>query len=117
MVNAFQGSEAEAELKRLLGLNPSEKTSADKESPAHFGVLLTPQARSFRQPDLVDETRHSLEAAVAADIAELGNQSEVDGLLAEIDDMLFDLVSKRGEPKNRYKDVSAGLAAIEHGDC
>lgn len=110
----FQGSDAEAELKRLLGLNPSERTSADKESPAHFGVLVTPQARSFQQPDLADETRHSLEAAVASDIAELGNQSEVDGLLAGIDETLFDLVSKRGEPKNRYKDVSVRLAAIEH---
>ena len=109
----FEGSDAESELKRLLGLSPSEKTTAGKDSPAHFGVLLTPQARSFQQPDLTDGTRHSLEAAIAEDIAELGNQSEVDSLLAEIDLTLFDFVSKRGEPKNRYKDVITRLAEIE----
>jgi len=109
----FEGADAEAELKRLLGLNPAEKTSADKESPAHFGVLLTPQTRSFQQPDLADGTRHSLEASIAADIAELGNQSEVDGLLTAFEAMQFDVVSKRGEPKGRYKEVSTRLAEIE----
>ncbi|MGI9418179.1 MAG: AAA family ATPase [Geminicoccaceae bacterium] len=109
----FDGSEAEDELKRLLALDASEKTSAGKDSPAHFGVLLTPQTLSFHQPDLADGTRHTLEAAIAADIAELGNQSEVDGLLAEFDAMLFDFVDKRGKPKNRYKDVDARLAEVE----
>ncbi|MEM8951539.1 MAG: AAA family ATPase [Pseudomonadota bacterium] len=110
----FEGSDAERELKRLLRLDLAEKTTTGKDSPAHFGVLLTPQARSFQQPNLADGTRHSLEAAIAADIAELGNQSEVDGLLAEIDMTLFGFVSKRGEPKNRYKDVATRLTEIEH---
>ena len=109
----FEGADAETELKRLLGLDPSEKTPVNKGSPAHFGVLLTPQTGSFEQPNLSDGTRHRLEAAIAADIAELGNQSEVDGLLAEFDDMLFDVVSKRGEPKNRYREVSTRLNEIE----
>ena len=109
----FEGAEAETELKRLLGLDPKEKAPISKGSPAHFGVLLTPQAQSFQQPAIADGTRHSLEAAVAADIAELGNQSEVDSLLAEFDEVLFGFVSKRGEPKNRYKDVSARLDMID----
>ncbi len=109
----FEGAEAEAELKRLLGLNPAEKSPISKGSPAHFGVLLTPQAQSFQQPAIADGTRHSLEAAIAADIAELGNQSEVDSLLAEFEEMLFDFVSKRGEPKSRYKDVTIRLDAID----
>ncbi len=109
----FEGSDAENELKRLLGLSSSEKTSAGKDSPAHFGVLLTPQTKSFQQPDLADGTRHTLEAAIADEIADLGSQSEVDGLLAEFDAMLFDFVSKRGEPKNRYADVTKRLAEVE----
>ena len=109
----FEGAEAETELKHLLGLDLKEKAPISKGSPAHFGVLLTPQAQSFQQPAIADSTRHSLEAAIAADIAELGNQSEVDGLLAEFDDRLFEFVSKRGEPKNRYKDVTSRLDAID----
>lgn len=109
----FEGAEAEAELKRLLSLNPSEKTSTDKDSPAHFGVLLTPQTRSFHQPALADGTRHSLEAAIASDIAELGNQSEADGLLTDVGEMLFAFVSKRGEPKGRYKDISDQLKDVD----
>ncbi|MEZ5933008.1 MAG: AAA family ATPase [Alphaproteobacteria bacterium] len=109
----FQGSAAETELKHLLRLDPSEKTSADKDSPAHFGVLLTPQTRSFQQPSIEDGTRHTLEAAIAEDFSELGNQSEVDRLTAEVEGMLFELVSKRGEPKGRYKEVDTRLGAIE----
>jgi DNA repair exonuclease SbcCD ATPase subunit len=109
----FQGSAAETELKRLLGLDPSEKTSADKDSPAHFGVLLTPQTRSFQQASIEAGTRHTLEAAIAEDISELGNQSEVDRLIAEVDEMLFALVSKRGEPKGRYKEADTRLGEID----
>jgi len=109
----FEGAEAEAELKRLLGLNPSEKTSTDKESPAHFSVLLTPQTRSFQQPALADGTRHSLEAAIAEDIADLGSQSEVDGLLAELQAEHGVFIDGRGKPKGRYRDVEARLSALE----
>ena len=108
-----EGAEAEAELKRLLRLNPSERTPINKGSPAHFGILLTPQTRSFHQPDLADSTRHSLEAAIAADIAELGNQSEVDGLLAEFEEDLYGFVDKRGKPKGDYEKVVARLADVE----
>ena len=109
----FEGMEAEAELRQVLGLDPKEKSPINKPSPAHFGVLLTPQATSFKQPDLADGTRHSLEAAIADDIAELGNQSEVDGLLAAFDGMMSDVVDKRGKPKNRYKEVVERLAGVE----
>ena len=109
----FEGAEAEAELARLLSLPSSGKTSSDKDSPAHFGILLTPQTRSFQQPFVEPGTRHSLEAAIATEIAELGNQSDVDALLSDIDDRLFTFVSRRGEPKNRYKDVETGLGEIQ----
>jgi chromosome segregation ATPase len=109
----FEGADAEAELARLLSLPPSGKTSADKDGPAHFGILLTPQTRSFQQPVIEAGTRHSLEAAIAAEIAELGNQSDVDALLSEIDTKLFAFVSRRGEPKNRYKDVETSLGDIQ----
>jgi len=109
----FEGQAAETELKRLLGLSPSEKTSTKQDSPAHFGVLLTPQTRSFQQPDLADGTRHSLEAAIAADIAELGNQSEVDGLLAELQAERANLVDGHGKKRGRYKEVDRRLEDIE----
>lgn len=109
----FEGADAETELKRVLGLNPSEKTSTKQESPAHFGVLLTPQTHSFKQPDLAIGTRHSLEAAIAEDVAELGNQSEVDGLLAEVQAERAEFIDGRGKPKGRYKDVEARLKDIE----
>ncbi len=109
----FEGAEAESEVKRLLGLNPAEKAPINKGSPAHFGVLLTPQAQSFQQPSITANTRHTLEAAITAEVDELGNQSEVDGLLGEFDDMLFDIVSKRGEPKNRYREVISRLEGVE----
>lgn len=109
-----EGHEAETELKELLGLNPSEKTPINKGSPAHFGVLLTPQAHSFHQPNLANGTRHSLEAAIAKEIADLDNQSEVDGLIAEFDTMQYRFVDKRGKPKGDYEKTVTRLAEIEH---
>lgn len=109
----FEGAEAEAELKRLLGLDPSEKTSTDKDSPAHFGVLLTPQTRSFHQPALASTTRHSMEAVIASEIAELGSQSEVEGVLATLRDEQGRLVDGRGKPKGHYKDVETRLVEVE----
>ena len=109
----FEGSEAEAELKRLLGLDPSEKTTTGKDSPAQFGVLLTPQAHSFQLPDLADRTRHNLEAAIAADIAELGSQSEVDSLLAEFQKDRAELIDGHGKKRGRYKEVDIRLKEVE----
>ncbi len=109
----FEGDEAEAEVKRLLGLNPSEKTTTDKDSPAHFGVMLTPQTRSFTQPSLVDATRHNLEAAIASEIENLGNQSEVEGLLADVRQDHSVFMDGRGKPKGRYKDLLSKLTVLE----
>lgn len=109
----FEGDEAEAEMKRLLGLNPSEKSPIDKDSPGHFGVMLTPQTRSFTQPALVDATRHSLEAAVASEIEDLGNQSEVESLLVDIRQDHGVFIDGRGKPKGRYKDILSRLDALD----
>ncbi len=109
----FEDREAEAEVKRLLGLNTSEKTPIDKDSPGHFGVMLTPQTRSFTQPALVDTTRHSLEASIASEIDDLGSQSDVDGLIADVRQDQSVFIDGRGKPKGRYKDILTRLEALD----
>ena len=109
----FEDREAEAEVKRLLGLNTSEKTPIDKDSPGHFGVMLTPQTRSFTQPTLVDTTRHSLEASITSEIDDLGSQSDVEALLADIRQDRSVFIDGRDKPKGRYKDILTRLEALD----
>ncbi len=104
-----EGNEAETALQAVLCLEQDESSPLDKGSPGHFGVMLIPQSQSFHQPKLARSTRHQLEEAITAEIEQLGNQSEVDAVLKEVEMSAFEIVDKRGKPKGRYKDVEARL--------
>lgn len=108
----IEGNEAEAALQKILRLGRDESLSLDKGSPGHFGVMLIPQSQSFYQPSLAQSTRHTLEEAVTAEIEQLGNQSEVDAVLANVEAAIFEIVDKRSKPKGRYRDVEGQLAEI-----
>ena len=108
-----EGNEAEAAIQALLGLDRDTSLSLEKGSPGHFGVMLTPQRQSFDPPALSQGTRHTLEEAIAEEIEQLGNQSEVDAVLANIAMAAFEIVDKRNKPKARYKDVEVRLAELD----
>ena len=109
----MEGSDAESEIRKLLRLEPDHALPLDKGSPAHFGVMLTPQSQSFHQPTLAQSTRHTLEEAITTEIEQLGNQSEVDAVLANIEGTTLEIVDKRNKPKARYKDVEARIADLK----
>ncbi|MGI9438053.1 MAG: AAA family ATPase, partial [Geminicoccaceae bacterium] len=108
-----EGHEGEAAIRALLRLDGDEHIALDKGSPGHFGVMFTPQSHAFHQPSLAESTRHSLQEAITAEIEQLGNQSEVDAVLANVDAAVFEIVDRRGKPKGRYRDVELRLAETE----
>jgi chromosome segregation ATPase len=109
---AFEGEAAERELQRLLGIDPGEPSRMDGASPGHFGVLLAQQTQSFRQPELTLGTRHALQDMITREIDQLGGNSEIEALIDEVKAARFDLVDRRGKPKERYKAVLADLDAL-----
>ncbi len=108
-----EGNEAEVTIQSLLRLDRDTPLSLEKGSPGHFGVMLTPQRQSFDPPTLSQATRHTLEEAITVEIEQLGNQSEVDAVLANIEMAAFEIVDKRSKPKARYKDVEARLTDLD----
>lgn len=108
-----EGHEAEIAIQALLQLDHDPALPLDKGSPGHFGVILTPQSQSFYQPTLTPGTRHTLEEAITAEIEQLGNQSEVDAILANVEMEAFTLVDKRGKPKGRHREISVRLEDLE----
>ena len=108
-----EGNEAEAEIRNILRLERDDALPLDKGIPGHFGLMLIPQSQSFYQPSLTQGTRHTLEEAVTGEIEQLGNQSEVDAVLANIEMAMLEIVDRRAKPKGRYKDVEARLNDLE----
>ena len=108
-----EGQDAEIAIQALLGLDDDAALALDKGSPSHFGIMLTPQSQSFHQPIVTTGTRHTLEEAITAEIEQLGNQSEVDAILANVEMEAYALVDKRGKPKGRHKDISTRLEDLE----
>lgn len=109
----IEGNEAELALQKILHLEQDGSLPLDKGSPGHFGVMLTPQSQSFYQPSLASGTRHRLEEAITAEIEQLGNQSEVDAVLANVAMAAFEIADKRNKPKGRYKDVEMRLGELQ----
>ena len=109
----IEGNEAEIEIRNVLHLEQDDSLALDKGSPGHFGVLLIPQRQSFDQPALALGTRHRLEEAITAEIEQLGNQSEVDAVLADVDAVAFEIADRRGKPKGRFKAVEAEIMDLE----
>lgn len=109
----FEGQDAEIALQRVLGLDPDDGLPLDKGSPGHFGVMLIPQGQSFFQPSLSQATRHTLEELVTAEIEQLGNQSEVDAVLANVDLARLEFVDRRNKPRGRFKDVGQWLVDLQ----
>ncbi len=109
----IEGNEAEVQIRRILRLERDDALALDKGSPGHFGVMLIPQSQSFYQPSFTQGTRHTLEAAITAEIEQLGNQSEVDAVLANVDMAVLEIVDKRNKPKGRYKDVEGRIADLQ----
>jgi len=107
-----EGNEAEVEIRKALRLEQDDALPLDKGSPGHFGVMLIPQSQSFYQPSFAQGTRHTLEEAITAEIEQLGNQSEVDAVLANVEMAVLDIVDKRSKPKGRYKDVEERIVDL-----
>ncbi|MGI9452370.1 MAG: AAA family ATPase, partial [Geminicoccaceae bacterium] len=109
-----EGNEAEIEIRKILGLEQDDVLSLDKGSPGHFGVMFTPQSQSFYQPSFTQNTRHTLEEAITAEIEQLGNQSEVDAVLANVEEARLEIVHKNNKPKGRFKDVEARISNLQN---
>ncbi len=111
--HVIEGNEAETAVQKILHLEQDDTLPLDKGSPGHFGVMLIPQSQSFYQPSLAPTTRHTLEEAITAEIEQLGNQSEVDAILANVEMAALEIVDKRNKPKGRFKDVEARINELE----
>jgi chromosome segregation ATPase len=55
-----------------------------------------------------------LEEAITAEIEQLGNQSEVDAVLANVEEARLEIVHKNNKPKGRFKDVEARISNLQN---
>jgi DNA repair exonuclease SbcCD ATPase subunit len=107
----LHGEAAEEALDALLGGESAGRRGA--EVLGVFSLLWVGQGQSFVLPELASGARVTLHAALDAEVGEVLGGDHGSTLIHRLDEVLHELIYRRGQPKGRYREAAAAQAELE----